>query len=107
MNYQEFPPVEFFLTVLRHQGDCAYFYLKIWSGHDKNFELMVDKKTVYSTYLVSPTVFKRKLHYLMDEGLLSVTETQYFYEIEFLHDDYEEEEPEPKDKTYEKLTPIS
>src|SRR5258708_10080314 len=101
MNYNEFPPVEFFLTVLRDQPDCAYFYLKIWSGHDKNFELMVDKKTVSNVYLISPTVFKRKLHYLMDEGLLSVKETQYFYEIEFLHDDYE------KENENEKLTTIS
>ncbi len=115
MTYHDFPPFHFFVTVLRHQPDTAHFYWKIWSGRDKDNKLMVDKKNIYGQFLVTPNVFKRKLGYLMEEGLLSIAETQYFYEIDFTRYDDDEEEPQPaiKQPTKEKphvsakLTPIN
>lgn len=109
MSYSDFPPYHFFITVLRHQPDTAHFYCKIWGESDKNDKLMVDKKMIYNQFLVTPSVFKRKLGYLMEEGLLSSVETQYFYEIDFVR--YDEEElkpPEIKGKKNDttKLTPI-
>ena len=113
MSYSDFPPYHFFVTVLRHQPDTAHFYAKLWSMRDKDCKLMVDRKHIYAQYLVSPTVFKRKLAYLMEEGLLSIVETPYFYEIDFVrYDEDEDPLPEPakpkKDaKNETKLTPIS
>lgn len=114
MTYQDFPPFEFFMTVLRHQADAAHFYCKIWSDRDKKDKLMVDKKAIYSQYLVTPPTFKRKLGYLMEEGLVSVQETPYFYEIDFVRYDDSEDESQVAIKTkakddphVTKCTPIS
>ena len=110
MSYADFPPYHFFVTVLRHQPDVAHFYAKIWSGRDKDCKLMIDRKQIYTQFLVTPMVFKRKLAYLMEEGLLSLLESPYFYEIEFTN--YEDEDPLPeqakpkKDSKHEKFTPI-
>ena len=97
MSYKDFPPHPFFMTVLRHQPDCALFYAKIWSERDKECKLSVDKKCVFAKFLVTPQVFKRKVAYLMEEGLLSIQETPYYFEIEFIQ--YEEEPPEEASET--------
>jgi hypothetical protein len=111
MSYKDFPPYEFFMTVLRHAPDVAYFYLKIWSAKAKDNKLLVDRKAIYSQFLVTPITFKRKTGVLMEEGLLSMQESPYFFEIDFTN--YEPDADDiPKSKTKEsqhasKLTPIN
>lgn len=88
-GYLEFPPFPYFMQVLRHFPDCAYFYSKLWSCRNDENKIAIKKLDIGIIFLMSTTKFRNKLINLLEEGLVSFETTPEFYYIELVGFDEE------------------
>ena len=84
MQYTEFPPSKYFLRALKTCPKSAYLYTQIWRNKDKHMKILTEKEDIRKQYLVSPTIFRNLLEPLMMLNLVSFTENEGRFRIEFV-----------------------
>ena len=83
-DYSEFPPLKYFLRVLKSCPKCALIYVQIWKKKGKHMKVCTHKREVRKDYLVSPTVFRNLLTPLMFLNLIHFVASDDKFEIDVL-----------------------
>ncbi len=83
-DYDDFPPCPYFLTVLKHYPESAYVYITLWNMADDKNCAACSKSKIRNQFLISKTLFRNKLLSLVDLGLISVTESNNFFDVELI-----------------------
>lgn len=83
-DYQNFPPYELFISVLKHYPESALLYRAIWAKKEESDKLRLPKEELLSKFLISKTVFRNKILSLVDLGLVEVQETAKFFDVTFV-----------------------
>jgi hypothetical protein len=81
-DYGEFPPIKYFLRVLKSCPESAYLYVQIWKNKGKNLNLVTKKKDVRKDYLISPTKYRNLLAPLMFMNLIHFVESDERFQID-------------------------
>jgi hypothetical protein len=84
-NFQEYPPYLYLTQVLDHCPKAGSTYMKIWHKRDRNNEVRVVKKNVYSEYLTSLAKFRHDLLMLIRESLINIDESPNEIHIELVN----------------------
>lgn len=74
-DYNEFPPLKYFIRVLKGCPKSALLYMQLWKNKAKTLSLTIHKKNVRKDYLISPTMFRNLLAPLMFLNLLIFIES--------------------------------
>lgn len=80
-DYSEFPPVKYFIRVLKNCSKSALLYVQLWKNKDRYMNIVVKKKEVRKEYLISPTMFRNMLAPLMFMNLIHFTEGDEKFQI--------------------------
>lgn len=75
LNYNEFPPINYFTRVLKGHPKSALLYVQLWKKKGKRMNLVTHKKQVRKDYLISPTMFRNLLAPLAFLNLISFVES--------------------------------
>jgi hypothetical protein len=83
-DYGEFPPLKYFIRVLKSCPKSALLYVQIWRKKGKHMNLVTEKKEVRKDYLISPTMFRNLLAPLMFLNLIHFIECGEKFQIDVL-----------------------
>ena len=83
-DYNEFPPLKYFIRVLKTCPKSALLYTQIWKKKGKHMKFETRKKDVRKEYLISPTMFRNLLSPLMFLNLVSFIEGDEDFQIDIL-----------------------
>jgi hypothetical protein len=83
-DYSEFPPIKYFLRVLKNCPKSALLYLQMWINKDKYMNLVTKKRYIRKEYLISPTMFRNLLAPLMFLNLITFVENDEIFQINIL-----------------------
>jgi hypothetical protein len=83
-DYSEFPPLKYFLRVLKSCPKSALLYMQIWKKKGKHMTLVAEKKEIRKDYLISPTLFRNLLAPLMYLNLIHFIESSDGFQIDVL-----------------------
>ena len=83
-DYIDFPPIKYFLRVLKSCPKSALLYIQLWIKKGKYMNLVTQKKDIRKDYLISPTMFRNLLSPLMFLNLISFTENDEIYRIDIV-----------------------
>ena len=83
-DYNEFPPLKYFVRVLKSCPKSALLYTQLWKRKGKHMNLFTQKKDVRKEYLISPTMFRNLLAPLMFLNLVSFIESDDKFQIDIL-----------------------
>jgi hypothetical protein len=83
-DYSEFPPLKYFVRVLKTCPKSALLYIQLWKKKGKQMNLITQKKEVRKDYLISPTMFRNLLAPLMFLNLISFIEGDDQFQIDIL-----------------------
>lgn len=78
-NYSDFPPLDYFLRVLRNRPEAALTYIKLWA-YPTCFKL--HKGDIYPELTITPTIFRKHLAQLASVGVLSFSVSGAEYAVE-------------------------
>lgn len=84
MQYENFPPIENFLSVLKSFPEISYVYIQLWILKDKNGNMIFHKSEIVPTFLISPTIFTKFLFKLTNLKLITYTFRDQSFSIEML-----------------------
>lgn len=84
MDYSDFPPIKYFIRVLKSCPKSALLYIQLWINKDKYMTLVTEKKDVRKDYLISPTMFRNLLAPLMFLNLIHFVECEGKFQIDVL-----------------------
>ena len=91
LSYDEFPPLPYLMNVLKNCPKAAWIYAQLWAARDSECKVICTRDDVRYTFLISPTLFRNILIYLVDLGLVSMREKpKEEFEIELVGFDKEE-----------------
>jgi hypothetical protein len=82
-NPNPYPPEPYFDLILKNCPKAALLYKKLWKEKGVDFIVILDKERVESEN-VSTKRFRHNLKLLLEEGMVSFLEDDYFYKIELL-----------------------
>lgn len=83
-NYNHFPPVKYFIRVLKNYPDSAYVYMLMWARKDKNAKFLIKKRDIKKFFFISPTIFKNQLTNLMSLDLIKVADKEDNFIVEMM-----------------------
>lgn len=83
-DYQEFPPIKYFIRTLKNCPRSAFLYVIIWKNKKENMCLVTEKNEVRKDYLMSPTMFRNLLEPLMLLNLIHFVECDGKFKIDFI-----------------------
>lgn len=83
-EYRDFPPVKYFVRVLKMCPKSALLYTQLWENKNQYMSLRTQKKDVRKEYLISPTMFRNLLSPLMFLNLISFVESNEIFQIDIL-----------------------
>jgi hypothetical protein len=83
-DYSEFPPIWYFLRVLKGSPKSALLYIQIWEKRNEHFKVLAEKNNIRKDYLISPTLFRNLLSPLEFLNLVEVKECDDRFLIEIL-----------------------
>ena len=83
-EYNEFPPLKYFIRVLKNCPKSSLLYTQLWKRKGKQMNLVAHKKDVRKDYLISPTMFRNLLSPLMFLNLISFIESDEKFQIDIL-----------------------
>lgn len=85
-DYSEFPPIKYFIRVLKSCPKSALLYIEIWEKIRKGRcgGFLTEKKDIRKEYLISPTMFRNLLAPLAYLNLIQFHETDENYRIDIL-----------------------
>jgi len=81
-NYDNFPPCDLLLSILKMVPESAFTYLQAYSLRNKKNQFIIKKSECRQTLLTSPTVFRNQMLPLAARGLLSFDETIHEFHID-------------------------
>lgn len=81
-DYNEFPPIVYFLRTLKNCPRSAFLYCQLWKKKAKYNRVLIQKKDVRKEFLVSPTMFRNLLSPLMFLNLVTFTENDEKFQID-------------------------
>ena len=64
-DYNEFPPLKYFIRVLKVCPKSSLLYTQLWKKKGKHMNFISQKKDIRKDYLMSPTMFRNLLSPLM------------------------------------------
>lgn len=73
-DYSEFPPIKYFIRVLKACPNSALLYTQIWKKRGKSMGFVTHKRDVRKEYLISPTMFRNLLAPLAFLNLINLIE---------------------------------
>jgi len=88
-EYKEFPPIKYFLRVLKNCPESALLYIQLWKQRTEK-PLFVQKSEIRKIYMISPTKFRNFLSPLAFLGLLIFKEADGEYQINSMGQDLNE-----------------
>ena len=74
LDYSEFPPIKYFIRVLKSCPESALLYIQIWKQRGKSMAFVVPRCNVRRQYLISPTMFRNLLAPLAFLNLINFIE---------------------------------
>ena len=74
LDYSEFPPIKYFIRVLKSCPGSALLYIQIWKRRGKSMGFSVPRRDVRREYLISPTMFRNLLAPLAFLNLINFIE---------------------------------
>ncbi len=74
LDYNEFPPIKYFIRVLKSCPESALLYIQIWKRKGKSMGFVVPRRDVRREYLISPTMFRNLLAPLAFLNLINFIE---------------------------------
>lgn len=83
-DYSDFPPLKYFVRVLKSCPKSALIYTQLWRKKGKQLNLITKKKDIRKDYLISPTMFRNLLAPLMFLSLVSFIESDDKFQIDIL-----------------------
>lgn len=83
-DYNDFPPLKYFVRVLKSCPKSALLYAQLWKKKGKHMNVSTAKKNVRKEYLISPTMFRNLLAPLMFLNLISFIESDDKFQIDIL-----------------------
>ncbi len=83
-DYNDFPPLKYFMRVLKSCPKSALLYIQLWKRKGKHLNLVTEKKAIRKEYLISPTMFRNLLAPLMFLNLVHFNESDEKYHIDIL-----------------------
>jgi len=83
-DYSEFPPLKYFLRVLKSCPKSALIYTQLWKKKGKQMSLRTQKRDIRKDYLISPTMFRNLLSPVMVLNLVSFFESDDAFQIDIL-----------------------
>lgn len=83
-DYNEFPPLKYFIRVLKNCPKSAFLYTQLWKKRSPYMKISAHKKDVRKDYLISPTLFRNLLSPLMLLNLIYFTESDEKFQIEVM-----------------------
>jgi hypothetical protein len=83
-DYGEFPPLKYFLRVLKNCPKSAFLYIQIWQNRGDHFCFVAKKNDIRKDYLISPTVFRNLLASLAYLNVIRICEDDEIYAIDVL-----------------------
>lgn len=81
-DYSEFPPIKYFMRVLKACPDSALLYVQLWKKKGKYSGFVIPKKDVRKEHLISPTMFRNLLAPLAFLNLINFVELDERYQID-------------------------
>jgi len=81
-DYQDFPPIKYFLRVLKTCPKSALLYVQLWQKWKKKKSLSICKPDIRKDFLVTPTLFRNLLLPLSSLHLIEFTEDELEYFID-------------------------
>jgi hypothetical protein len=81
-DYNEFPPLKYFLRVLKNCPKSAFLYMQIWKKKGKKMHVVTHKKNVRKEYLISPTMYRNLLAPLMFLNLIDFVECDETFQVD-------------------------
>lgn len=89
-DYTDFPPLKYFIRVLKTCPKSALLYTQLWKKKGKHMSLLTQKRDVRKEYLISPTMFRNLLAPLMFLNLVSFIESDDKFQIDVLGPSFNE-----------------
>jgi hypothetical protein len=83
-DYSEFPPIKYFIRVLKNGPKAALLYVLLWRNKNRRNHIMIRKNAIRKEYLISPTMFRNLVASLMFLNLISFVESNEQFEIEIM-----------------------
>lgn len=83
-DYTNFPPLKYFIRVLKSCPKSALLYTQLWKKKNKHMCLVTEKKSIRKEYLISPTMFRNLLAPLMFLNLVHFVECDDSFQIDVL-----------------------
>jgi hypothetical protein len=83
-EYEDFPPYQYFISVLKDSPQSALLYIDLWKNIKLNSSFKILKDEIRITFLISPTLFRNLLMPLIGLGLASVKEYPSYFTIELV-----------------------
>jgi hypothetical protein len=80
-DYEEFPPKNNFIRVLKVCPKSALLYAQLWKKRDERLRVEAKKEDVRKDYLLSPTMFRNLLTPLMSLNVVSFVENDEKFRI--------------------------
>jgi hypothetical protein len=80
-SYKDFPPLKYFLRVLKNCPKSAFFYVQLWERKYK-MSLKVSRDEIRKNFLISPTLFRSLLSPLAYMNIINFREHDNLYHIE-------------------------
>jgi len=83
-DYNDFPPLKYFVRVLKSCPKSALLYTQLWRNKSKHINLVIKKNDIRKDYLISPTLFRNLLVPLMFLNLITFVESDEIFSIDML-----------------------
>jgi hypothetical protein len=84
LDYSEFPPIKYFVRVLKNCSKSALLYAQLWKKKSNHLIVSIHKKDIRKEYLISPTMFRNLLARLMFLNLIHFIESDEKFQINML-----------------------
>ncbi len=84
LSYENFPPLENFVKVLKRAPAAALLYVQIHHQKDAKNHLTIAKEDVRNHFNTSATLFRNQCLYLAEDGLLYLSETSKYYILDLI-----------------------
>lgn len=82
LSYDNFPPIDNLIKVLKHTPHAALLYIQIHHEKDHKHHLTVSKEDVRNHFSITPTLFKNHCLSISEEGFLYFTETNKYFTLD-------------------------
>lgn len=91
-EYEEFPPYQYFLSVLKSCPGSALLYVDLWKNKNEDCTYKIMKHDSINEFLMSKTMLRGKLIPLVGLGLISMRDHPEYYKIELVDYDFDFQE---------------